>query len=271
MKYLGSLLLACFICSHADAQLFSRFGRARVSSSSCPGGVCPTATVYSSPATTRSPGHWSYPGDIDSHLQSTHGVSTAGMSRQQKLDLHDSLHEGTAPAVRRSQSVVVHGAYPSVQGTVSYGSSGGSAVVSSSVSSSSVTPMARGRKHSRQVIIEAAEQAKAEGLIDASQCQAIKLAARSPRMLARMEDLILEKAQSSGAYSFALDRNGDVIASAINWEAIGDFILKIAPIIFKLIEMFAVFEQAGDLQGMILVEQRLDYQATIHWQARLAC
>lgn len=103
----------------------------------------------------------------------------------------------------------------------------------------------RHRKASRDVIVEAATKARAEGSIGDSELRAIKLASRSPRMLAMMEDLILEKAQASGAYSFALDANGDVIKAGINWEAIGDFILKIAPIIFKLIEMFAL-DTSGD-------------------------
>ena len=41
-------------------------------------------------------GHWTYPGEIGNHLASSHGVSSAGMSREQMLDLHDSLHEGTS-------------------------------------------------------------------------------------------------------------------------------------------------------------------------------
>lgn len=98
----------------------------------------------------------------------------------------------------------------------------------------------RQRRASREVIVEAAVKAQAEGTIDEAQLRAIKLASRSPRMLARMEDLVLEKAQSSGAYSFALDANGDVVKAKVDWEAIGDFILKLAPLIFKLIEMFAL-------------------------------
>ena len=47
---------------------------------------------------TRSSGHWTYPGSIDSHLAgSPHYVSRsrlATMTYEQKLDLHDSLHEG---------------------------------------------------------------------------------------------------------------------------------------------------------------------------------
>lgn len=98
----------------------------------------------------------------------------------------------------------------------------------------------RKRRASREVILEAAQKAHDACTIDSDQLRAIKLAARSPRMLARMEDLILEKAQSSGAYSFTLDANGDPVKALVDWEAIGDFILKIAPLIFKLIEMFAL-------------------------------
>lgn len=50
------------------------------------------------------PGHWSYPGDLASHLQSTHGVSTAGLSRKQLLDLHDYLHESNSPVIRSTST-----------------------------------------------------------------------------------------------------------------------------------------------------------------------
>ena len=96
------------------------------------------------------------------------------------------------------------------------------------------------RKESRQAVLEAAHQAYNQRSIEERELQAIRIAVKSPRMLSRIEDLILEKAQSSGAYSFALDANGDVIKAKVDWEAIGDFILKIAPLIFKLIEMFAL-------------------------------
>jgi hypothetical protein len=45
-------------------------------------------------------GHWTYPGEISNHLAGDYGVSTAGMTREQMLNLHDSLHEGSASAVR---------------------------------------------------------------------------------------------------------------------------------------------------------------------------
>ena len=38
------------------------------------------------------------------HLQSEHGVSTAGMTHQQMLSLHDSLHDGRSSGTIRMQS-----------------------------------------------------------------------------------------------------------------------------------------------------------------------
>jgi hypothetical protein len=46
-------------------------------------GLCSTAKAQS----------WTYPGDLRTHLEQGHGVSTAGMSRFELLNLHDSLHE----------------------------------------------------------------------------------------------------------------------------------------------------------------------------------
>jgi hypothetical protein len=134
-----------------------------------------------------------------------------------------------------------------------------------------VSSMWFGRKKSRQVITESVEKAVADGSMESSQADAIKRAIRSPRMLSRVEDLIAQQAKASGAYVLPLDRNGDVVISAINWEQIGDFILKIAPIIFKLIEMFVAYEDAGDVMGMAMVLDNLDYLATVHWRSRLAC
>lgn len=37
-------------------------------------------------------GHWSFPGDIRTHLQQGHGQQTAGLSYEQMLNLHDQLH-----------------------------------------------------------------------------------------------------------------------------------------------------------------------------------
>jgi hypothetical protein len=36
---------------------------------------------------------WTYPGDLRTHLEQGHGVSTAGLGRFELLNLHDSLHQ----------------------------------------------------------------------------------------------------------------------------------------------------------------------------------
>ena len=149
-------------------------------------------------------------------------------------------------AFQSVQSVRSYGSNGSAQ---SYGSTGsgysmgsnGSAVVSYGSSGSSVVSATgiKQRRSSRAAIIAAAEQAHAACTIDSAQLQAIKLASRSPRMLSRMEDLILTQAQASGAYSLPMDANGDVVAAAVDWDGIAEFITKLMPLILKLIEMFA--------------------------------
>lgn len=54
--------------------------------------------------------HWTYPGTIENHLASGHGVSTSGMTREQMLNLHDSLHEG---AVKQNNMYTTTYSYPS--------------------------------------------------------------------------------------------------------------------------------------------------------------
>jgi hypothetical protein len=51
-------------------------------------------------------GHWTYPGEIGNHLAKDHGVVPSGMTRQQMLDLHDSLHEGTQTNFQLSTPMV---------------------------------------------------------------------------------------------------------------------------------------------------------------------
>jgi len=125
LRFALLLVLMAGFCGSADAQWLRSKRNASVSSA-CPNGECPVqaAQVQSAPEVR---GHWSYPGTIDSHLESVHGKSTAGMTRQQKLDYHDSLHEGTAGA-SAYQSVgyycVGYGSSGRSYGSAGYGSSG---------------------------------------------------------------------------------------------------------------------------------------------------
>lgn len=53
----------------------------------------PVVNSLSRVRTVSSSNHWSYPGEITNHLQDDHGVSTGGMNQEEKLSLHDSIHE----------------------------------------------------------------------------------------------------------------------------------------------------------------------------------
>jgi hypothetical protein len=82
----------------------------------CPSGQCPVrapviretmravampvVSVVEAVAHPHTRGQWSYPGDVYSHLASTHGVNASGMSLQQAESLHSSLHEQTAMVSR---------------------------------------------------------------------------------------------------------------------------------------------------------------------------
>jgi hypothetical protein len=53
--------------------------------------------VYSQPVQ-----HWSYPGDITTHMQVEHGQSVSGMSVEQQLSMHDAIHESQRSNVTRT-------------------------------------------------------------------------------------------------------------------------------------------------------------------------
>lgn len=144
--------------------------------------------------------------------------------------------------------------------------------IGSSASTSTVSALGvRSRKVSREAILEAANKAHADCTINSDELRAIKIACMSPRMLSKIEDLIIEKAQNSGAYTFALKANGEVDKQAINWEAIGDFIVKIAPIIFKLIELFAYDTSIDNSVQIASVESVPNFVATRSYEYFLGC
>ena len=273
------LAVVALLPTVCQAQLFPRlFGGKSTAQvgSACPGGVCPTAqSSYGYPVASaviqplRSvAGHWSYPGSIDSHLEGTHGVATAGMTRQQKLDLHDSLHEGTAAKAR----------YPTVSSAVGYGSSGvisggstGSLAVGSRLADGSVVTSVgvtvaqvrsggvcdcccpdckcnqanaaasepsemRGlgsgigdRVAFRRSLIAAARQARDKGTITTMEFFVLTAASRNPVALERMMGAVHEAAIEDGVAS----------VNAVNWDQLLAFIEKLIPLIVKLISLFS--------------------------------
>lgn len=251
-----AVLAVLFCTANAQAQLFPNAPWNQTkqvgASSGCPNGQCPTAMA---PA-TQQPGHWSFPGTIESHLEGTHGVATAGMTRQQKLNLHDSLHEGTA-----GQNVVVSvpraagyvkpfvsyyqapTATSSGNGSSGGGSSGGFGVGTrlpdgSIVTSVGVTLAAKpedvsmlrigDRATFRKSLLAAGRKARDSGQITGLEFFLLSAASRNPATLEKMQAAVHEAAIEEGLAT----------TQAIDWNSLIEFIEKLIPIIIKLIELF---------------------------------
>jgi len=274
-----------FLCAaESQAQLFWRARSPQVSSS-CPGGVCPTnaapqatyrpiATAAVQPfKTVANRGHWSYPGDITSHLEGTHGVATAGMTREQKLSYHDSLHEGTASRYRSVSGTTGYGS----AGAVSYGSAGGfavgsrdsdgavitslgstggvSVVTSTTTTSTEVTALAM-RSDFRKALMDAAKASREKGEITVAEYFKIAALSRIPKVLANLEASVHEAAIEEGIAT----------VQAPDWNAIIDFIERLIPLIIKLIDLFSFDVNGLNTMQYANVSPRLD-----HSDSRLLC
>lgn len=256
-----SLMVVCLICTTASAQLLPNAPWNRLSKSdACPNSQCPNSPLRS----TASAGHWTYPGTISNHLEGAHGVPTNGMSRKQMLDLHDALHEGTAPTMKQSLPAYVASSYAaqpaplvvvksggsSGSTATSFGSSGGGfavgqldkdgAVISSigstvsptiaQVGTQAIQPLAIGDRIAfRRALLEAARQAKKNGDITAVEFFLLSAASRNPATLDKMQQAVHEAAIEDGLAT----------AQAIDWNSLIEFIERLIPIIIKLIDLFS--------------------------------
>lgn len=236
-------LAVMLLPSVAQAQLFPRLRAFNLQpnkvSSSCPGGICPTAMTTAN----TSPGHWSYPGTITNHLESSHGVSTAGLSRQEQLNLHDSLHEngsvvrsvpGHAPQATTyyypSATSQGGGSTGSVKSGGSTGSLGLGSTGSSVVASDSVTVLRLGdRAKFKRSLLAAAKQAVTNEKITQEQYDALAFAIKFPGVAQKLEAALHETAIENGLAS----------TQAIDWDKLADFIERMIPIILKLIDLFS--------------------------------
>jgi len=263
----------CLFAGQASAQLFPNAPWNRGSKAAqfsgdgaCPGGVCPTrvgsGVLRVDAMQDARPGHWSYPGTIDSHLEATHGVSTQGLSRQEKLNLHDSIHEGVPHPIPPMQPTYSTSSYAPRGGgsngsyaVKSGGSSGGSsfyvggrdrdgAFISSIGSSISPTiaapatqPVAQGitqlaigdRIGFRRSLLAAARKAREAGDITPGQFFLLSAASRNPGTLDKMQAAVHEAAIEEGLAT----------AQAIDWDQLIGFIEKLIPIIIQLIDLFS--------------------------------
>ncbi len=258
-------VLVCLMPSLASAQLFpnarwNKGSQPNVASSSCPGGVCPTGMTTSD----TTPGHWTYPGLIGNHLERDHGVATSGMSRQEQLNLHDSLHEGVVRSVPGGvPKVVYQPTYQAVSNVTSYGSTGssvvsygstgsavtrsggstGSTVVTTTrttaacncnsancncgevLSTSAVNPLAlRNRDGFRKALIDAARESRKSGEISALEFFSIVALSRIPSKLDQMQ---------AAVHDYAIEE-GLATTQAIDWEQLLSFLEKLIPLLLQL-------------------------------------
>lgn len=283
---LGLLVCVSFVQA-AEAQLFSRFfnvrGRGNVSSS-CPGGVCPTGAVQNHSATNQlfaapfkvannAQGHWSYPGDITSHLEGTHGVSTQNMSRQEKLNLHDALHEGDSVARYPAQSSVnIRTGYGSAGTSVSagygstgsairtgYGSTGSFAVgqVYKGEVIASIAPVFAPRATDVQLSLaevgftelavepgfkgslrKAISEARKADKIDVRTAFKLQSMTFSPAFVQAAQNLAVTQIVLSGENAEQVPRTdtGAVNTAGINWDGLGKFLQLFLPILLDFLK-----------------------------------
>lgn len=255
----GWLVMVCLLCvaNTGQAQLLRKlFGTKNTGqvSSSCPGGNCPTS---SAPAAYQSRGHYTYPGTIDNHLEYDHRVSTAGMTREQKLDMHDAIHRDEAGLVLQGETTVTmvpranyvapfvsnYRSYTTSSGGGSFGlgsvgsRSGGSTgdfavgkfykgeLVTSigPVNSVSVEELSEsvargiGRRDFRRELLSQAKQAQADGTISSEELQATERLLKVPGVAMMLEA-----------------RAGR--AGAVDWATLFE---KLLPLILELIKLLS--------------------------------
>lgn len=275
----GAVLCFGFLADNADAQLFRRWraGGSVQSAGVCPNGQCPTVqqsfiqaqpvrqvvrNVASVPL--RNAGHWTYPGTIDSHLQSTHGVSTAGMTREQMLNLHDALHEGRAvrqtarPAMQVQAPVlqVVRPAAPAraVSSPSLFGLGDITTLddkprpaaaipehILAQVDEPEDKPMEVADSF-RQTLTKAIVEARKSGKINFREAVMLRVAMRSPAFVQRAQELAVTQVAFSGEESDAIpyDDEGVIQVDGINWEGLAKFLEAFVPLLISLLKAFGL-------------------------------
>lgn len=212
MKTISSqlfLIAVSFVCfglaaQDSQAQIFGRF-RGSAKQATCPTGGCPTVT-------NSQQGHWSYPGAIESHLESTHGVNSNGMTASQKLNLHDAIHTGKASSASIAATKTIEL----------------KATVVTSDRSAEIASVASERRKFHRVLMAAARNARDEGKITAFQLAALSVMSRAPASMDKIQAVIHETATEEGLAT----------TTAIDWDSLIGFIERLIPLIIQLIGMF---------------------------------
>lgn len=279
-------LASAFIClasiaENADAQIFRKIFRQGAQQSSCPGGNCPQVysassyqpsyQTYAVPVQSR--GHWTYPGTISGHLNGTHGVATAGMTREQMLNLHDAIHEGrvvqsrvvpvAAPIIRTQPAAPKPAPSLPAISTASSSSLFGlgdlstldekpkpAAVIPDYVlgqidpaaGSSIVEAKQEASASFRSTLLRAISEARKSGKINFRDAVKLRVAMLSPAFVERAQELAVAQVAFSGEESelIPIDENGVVQVDGINWEGLAKFLEAFVPLLISLLKAFGL-------------------------------
>jgi hypothetical protein len=233
---LASVILSIFPESFANSQgIFQRLRMRRQPVSSCPGGVCPTDIAYQTVTPRYSRAHWTYPGTIAGHLQREHRVSTTGMSREQMLNLHDALHEGTVSVPTRTASLPVK-TVKVVNQTVYTPPT----VVETSDDFDFVVETSE--KGFRRSLLKAISDARKAKTITPREALRLRVASFSPAFLEQAEELcIVQMAMSEEGQDYLkMSADGTIDKTAIDWEGLAGFLERIIPILLQLFKAFGL-------------------------------
>jgi hypothetical protein len=146
------------------------------------------------------------------------------MSREQMLDLHDSLHEGKVVKSAKPAPFGIGSVLPDGSVVVSIGPSAYGVPTMEAVPMLGVSD----RIKFRRSLLQAARQARDSGEITSLEYFLISASSRSPRVIEQLQAAVHEAAIEEGMAS----------VDAVDWDALIAFIEKLIPIILKLLPLF---------------------------------
>lgn len=259
------LVIVPLIAQLSAAQLFpnapwNRGNRGRVQSvQSCPGGVCPTTTsVYQSRQTfapAQSSRHWTYPGNIDNHLRTGHGVEPTGLTHEEKLLWHDALHEGRAyaPVIQKASTTIRVSQPVAPQPTPqpkqsdrlpasdsTFGLSYATEPIPNHVLGQ-VETRTEVRSEFKKSLLDAISAARKADRITFREAVQLRVACISPAFVERAQELAVTQLAFSGESSEHVPTvDGVIQVDGINWEGLGKFLEVFIPLLIQLIKAFGL-------------------------------
>lgn len=238
---LALAVLCSGLAGSADAQIFRGRGfsgggifRPFIKQSGCPNGICPTTARANT-------NHWTFPGSIDNHLQTGHGVNPSGMSQEQMLNMHDALHEGRsvpqvapvqyqqAPRIITSSTITVAPMAPVAVRP--------NDVPIAVAELATFVPMAA-EPGFRGQLRGAITDARKLGKIDIRTAVKLQRLTFSPAFVDAAQDLAVTQMVLSGEDPDRIPRtpDGRVDVAGINWDGLGKFLQLLLPFLLEFLK-----------------------------------